>query len=81
MSAFSSPWATWVCCVAIALIALVRGKWSGTLVIALLALAVLGALFPPAGLLVGGIVVFYLLLVHGPEVFGHLTQLFGGKTQ
>lgn len=81
MSVFTSPWTTWVACLVIAAVALVRGRWSGTLVLALLALALLGALLPPAGALVALVIVVYLLLVHGTEFFGHLTQLFGGGTQ
>ena len=76
-----SAWTTWICCLAVAAIALVRGRWSGTLVLALLALAVLGAIFPPAGALVGLVIVLYLVAAHGVELFGHLTQLFGGTTQ
>jgi hypothetical protein len=74
-----SPWSTFVLALAIAAIALVRGRWSGTLVIALLALALVGAIFPPVGFLIAGLVVCSLLAVHGLEVVGHLAQLTGGQ--
>lgn len=78
MSFLQSPWTTWVLALLIAAVALIRGKWSATLVIALLALALLGALLPPVGFIVAGVVLFYLIVVHGQELAQHLTKLFGG---
>lgn len=78
MSVVGNPWGTWVLCLAIALIALVRGTWSGTLVLALVVLAVVGAIVPPVGFLIGGVVVFYLVAVHGVEAFRALNKLLGG---
>lgn len=78
MSAISSFWTTLALAIGIAVVALARGHVSGGLLIALIALLVLGALLPVAGFLVGGVALVYVLFVHGPQLAGQLNSLFGG---
>jgi len=79
VSAWETPWTTIALAAGIALVALIRGKFSETLWIALLGLLLLGAALPPAGALTGALVLFYLVLVHGREVFATITTTLGGK--
>ncbi len=82
MSVISSFWTTLALALVIATIATVRGHWTGSLFLALIALLILGALLPVVGFLVGGVAVVYLLFTHGPQLAGGLNSLFtrgGGK--
>jgi hypothetical protein len=82
-----SAWGVGVLAVLIGLIAVFRGHWSDSLWLALVVYVLFGFLFPPAGVLFGGLVVFYLLFVHGAELANQLGGLVtslssqpGGKT-
>lgn len=79
MSFISSFWTTLALALVIAAIATVRGHWTGSLFLALIALLILGALLPVVGFLVGGVAVVYLLFVHGPQLAGGLNAALGGK--
>jgi len=79
VNVLSSFWTSVVLALVIVAIALVRGQFTPRVWLALLGYLVLAALFPPAGFLIGGIVVVYLLLVHGRQSFGQLITLFGGR--
>ena len=70
-----SAWPVGALAAVIALIALVRGHWSDTLVVALVVFLLGGFLFPPAGILIGACVVFYLVIVHGAELAGDVKAL------
>lgn len=79
-----SFWAVVV--IALALIALTgaTGHWSTGFWVALLVLLLLGALFPPAGLLIGGAALLYLGLTHGQQFSDNVSALIkpskGGST-
>ncbi len=70
-----SFWAVIV--IALALIALVgaSGHWSGGFWIALLVLVIIGALWPPAALVFGGLALFYLALTHGRAFIANVSAL------
>lgn len=72
-------WGVITIAVLIAGIGLAVGAFSGGLVLALVVLIVAGAIFPPVALLVGGVALFYLLFVHGQELFGKLNTALGGS--
>jgi hypothetical protein len=75
----TSFWTVVVIAAGIAGVALARATWTPALGLALIVLLLIGALFPPAGLLLGGISLFYLLFIHGQELFKRLSVALGGK--
>jgi len=77
----SSPWTTIVLASLIALLQLLRGRFSESLWIALLGLVLLGAIFPPAGIITGGLALFYVAFVHGPQLANQVTTTLGGSSQ
>ena len=75
---WSSPWSVAVIALLILVIVLARGglgtpngQRAGLAIVGLL---LIGFLWPPLGLLLGGIALFYLVLVHGPDLISQLTQ-------
>ena len=54
------------------------GQVSPAALVGLLVLAMLGFVFPPAALAIGGIVLLVLLMVHGQPIFAALQRLMGG---
>lgn len=72
-------WGVIAIAMGIAAIALVRGTFTVSLGLALVVLMIGGAVFPPAGLLIGGAALFYLVFVHGPELFSRLGSAIGGS--
>ena len=85
---WSSPWSVAVIALLIAIIVLARGSFgtpAGMRVgIGLIGLLLIGFLFPPLGILLGGIALFYLLFVHGADLFSQLTKSIstsGGGSQ
>lgn len=75
---WSSPWSVAVIALLIAIIVLARGGF-GTpngmrAGIGLVVLLLIGFLWPPLGILIGGIALFYLVFVHGPSLIQQLTK-------
>jgi len=75
---WSSPWTVAVIALLILVIVLARGglgtpqgQRAGLGIIGLL---LIGFLWPPLGILIGGIALFYLVFVHGASLFSQLTQ-------
>jgi hypothetical protein len=78
-----SFWGVLAIAIGIAAVALVRQTFTSSLGLVLIALLVIGAVYVPAGLLLGGVALFYLVLVHGRELFGRFTAAIshtGGAT-
>jgi hypothetical protein len=84
---WSTPWTVVVIAVAILVIVLARGglgtpqgQRAGLAIIGLL---VIGFLWPPLGIVLGGIALFYLVFVHGAELLNQLSSGLsaGGNTQ
>ncbi len=75
---WSSPWSVAVIALLIGVIVLARGGF-GTPAgqragLAIIGLLLIGFLWPPLGILIGGVALFYLVLVHGQALFTQLTQ-------
>jgi hypothetical protein len=75
---WESPWTVAVIALLIGVIVLARGGF-GTANgmkagFALVALLLIGFLWPPLGILIGGVALFYLVFVHGPQLITQLTQ-------
>jgi hypothetical protein len=73
---WDNPWTVAVIALLIGIIVLAQGGF-GTAQgmragIALIALLMIGFLWPPLGILIGGIALFYLVFVHGPQLFAQL---------
>lgn len=73
-----SPWTTVAIGIVLAAILIVSGKWNDSLLLALLLLFLIAAIFPPAGVTIGGLALLYVILVHGRTAIEHL-NLNGGK--
>jgi hypothetical protein len=78
MKLWSSPWTVAVIALLIVVIVLARGGF-GTpqgqrAGLAIIGLLLIGFLWPPLGIVLGGVALFYLVFVHGAEL---LTQLGG----
>jgi len=74
-----SLWGVIVIAVLIGGVALAMGAFTSSIGLALVVLLLVGALFPPAALLLGGVALFYLVFIHGQELFGRLAKALGGK--
>ena len=75
---WSTPWTVAVIALGIVVIVLARGGF-GTpqgmrAGLAIIGLLVIGFLWPPLGILIGGVALFYLVFVHGPSLISQLTQ-------
>lgn len=75
---WDSPWTVAVIALLIALVVLLRGGF-GTPAgmragIGVIALLLIGFLWPPLGIAVGGIALFYLVFVHGQALITQVTQ-------
>lgn len=75
---WESPWTVAVICVFIGVIVLARGGF-GTpngmrAGFGIVALFLIGFLWPPLGIVIGGVALFYLVLVHGPELLTQVTK-------
>ena len=75
---WTSPWTVAVIALLILIIVLARGglgtpegQRAGLAIIGLL---LIGFLWPPLGILLGGVALFYLVFVHGPALIQQLTQ-------
>lgn len=75
---FSSIWTVVVIAALIFIVALIRGHLSAGLMLALVALLLAGAIWPPLGIVVGGIALFWIVLVHGVDI-GRSTGLVPPK--
>ena len=74
-----SPWAGIVLAVVIGGLLALAGKWSSTALIALIVLALVGALLPPLAFVIGVIAAIYLVLTQGIGIFARLnSDLHGG---
>jgi hypothetical protein len=75
---WSSPWSVAVIALLIFFIVLARGGFSTSngmrAGIAIVGLLLIGFLWPPLGIVIGGVALFYLVFVHGPELFTQLAQ-------
>ena len=75
---WESPWTVAVIALIIGVIVLARGGFSTPNGMragcALIALLLLGFLWPPLGIAIGGVALFYLALVHGPQLLTQLTK-------
>ncbi len=74
---WTSPWTVAVIAVLIVVIVLARGGF-GTpqgqrAGLAIIGLVLIGFLWPPLGILIGGVAFFYLVFVHGPDLIQQLT--------
>lgn len=74
-----SPWTTVAIAIVLTAILIVAGKWNGTLLMALLLLLLIAAIYPPAGVTLGGLALLYVILVYGQTAIAHLN--LGGKKQ
>lgn len=75
---WTSPWTVAVIALLIGVIVLARGGF-GTpqgqrAGLAIVGLLLIGFLWPPLGILLGGVALFYLVFVHGPDLISQLTQ-------
>jgi len=80
---WSSPWTVAVIALLIGVIVLARGGF-GTQQgqragLAIIGLLLIGFLWPPLGIVLGGVALFYLVFVHGASLFTQLTQNVGGS--
>jgi hypothetical protein len=75
---WESPWSVAVIALMIAVIVLARGGFGtpqgARAGLAIVGLLLIGFLWPPLGMLIGGVALFYLVLVHGPALLQQLTQ-------
>lgn len=60
MSAFNSIWTVVVIAAVIALVAIVRGLFKASTLLALVVLVLVGALWPPAAVVIGGVALVWL---------------------
>lgn len=78
MSRLSSPWTVAVIALLIGIIVLARGGFSSSngmrAGLAIVGLLLIGFLWPPLGIVIGGIALFYLVFVHGPQLFAQLSK-------
>lgn len=75
---WTSPWSVAVIALLIGVIVLARGGF-GTVSgqragLGIIGLLLIGFLWPPLGLLIGGVALFYLVFVHGPDLIQQLTK-------
>jgi len=80
---WSSPWTVAVIALAILVVVLARGGF-GTpqgqrAGIAVIFLLLIGFLWPPLGIVLGGVALIYLVVVHGPALIQQLTQSLGSS--
>ena len=73
---WDSPWTVAVIALIIGIIVLARGGF-GTpngmrTGVALVVLLMIGFLWPPLGILIGGVALFYLVFTHGTQLLGQL---------
>ena len=76
-SGFYNFWVVIALAIVIAAISILVGHWSSGLFVALIVLLVMGAVFPPAAVLIGGVVVLDLLFVHHNELSKALNAALG----
>jgi hypothetical protein len=80
---WGSPWTVAVIAVLIALFTFARGGFNTPTGmrtgVALVLLLLVGFLWPPLGILIGGVALFYLAFVHGPQLLTQLTQSSSGS--
>jgi hypothetical protein len=75
---WTSPWTVAVIGLLIGVIVLARGGFGSTqgqrAGLGIIGLLLIGFLWPPAGIVLGGVALFYLVFVHGPDLIKQLTQ-------
>jgi hypothetical protein len=75
---WNSPWTVAVIALLIAIITLAGGGFgtpAGQRVgLAIIGLLLIGFLWPPLGILLGGVALFYLVFVKGPSLIAQLTK-------
>lgn len=64
----NSFWTVLVIAVLIAVYALYMGGFTLARILALIALLIIGALWPPAGIVIGGVALLWLTLRNGPSI-------------
>lgn len=69
----NSPWTVFGIAIAIFFILLVTNRFSGTVLLGLLALVILGGIFPPIAVPFAAAILVFVLLVHGQEALSKLT--------
>lgn len=69
----NSPWTVFGIAIAIFFVLLVTGRFSGTVLLGLLVLVILGGIFPPLAIPFGAAILLFILLVHGQEALSKLT--------
>ena len=78
MKLWGSPWTVAVIAVLIAGIVLARGGFSTPTGmrtgLGIIALLLIGFLYPPAGIVLGGVALFYLVFIHGADLVAQLTK-------
>lgn len=77
-ASFGSFWTVAALAVLLIGAAIVLGHWSSGLWISVLALLLVGALWPPLGILIGGVALFSVFFLHHAELIQHITT--GGQT-
>jgi hypothetical protein len=76
---FRSAWTGLGIAALLALLLALAGRWSYSALVALIVLAILGAILPPLALILGGVAVVYVLFRYGPGIFSKLQgDLAGG---
>lgn len=64
MNGLNSPWTVLAIAIGIGALHIAQGTWSSPIVLALGALVILGAIFPPLAILIGAIIILRLLLTN-----------------
>jgi len=81
-SIFGSPWTVAVIALLIGIIVLARGGFGSVngqrAGLGIVALLLIGFLWPPLGILLGGVALFFLVLTHGTALFQQVSQAFSG---
>src|SRR5581483_5168246 len=76
MNVLRSPWSVVVIALLIGIIVLARGGFGNTsgqrAGLGIIALLLIGFLWPPLGILLGGVALFFLAFVHGPALLQQL---------
>lgn len=81
---FSSPWTVAVIALLIGIVVLARGGFGSVngqrAGLGIIALLLIGFLWPPLGILLGGVALFFLVLTHGSALFQQVSQTLGGTS-